>query len=391
MNIVLCDDPVIKRRLLPLTYTRPVGHITCGIFSLAEKWERLGFNNLSFLTDPYLSVKFPTVLKQDNFFVNGCVVPDRNLVLALESLQPDECFVSGEHWIACRSDGWTPDRWKKLKHRQMERPVMLDSLTNIFRLNGEMIRRDFESLNHSASKVIQDPFTKIYQPENIFVADGVRVEAAVLNASTGPIYLGKNSWIQEGSVVRGPFALGEDAVLNMGTKVRGDTTIGRGSKVGGEISNSVVFEYSNKAHDGYLGNAVVGSWCNLGAGTTASNLKNNFQEARLWDYNKEKFVNTGSPFCGLIMGDHCRTAIQTTFNSATSVGIGSNIFGAGFPRTFIPSFTYGGPAGFKTYELDEFFASANAMMARRSMKLTDADQKIFYEVFELTSQLRHWK
>ena len=391
MNIILCDDPVIRRRLLPLTYLRPIGLITCGIFSLTEKWKKLGIENLSYSTEPYLSVKFPIILKQDNFFVNGCVVPDRNILSALESLGRDECLVSNGHWIAFRGDQWTSDGWKKLKPRQIEKPLMIDSLTSIFSLNGALIRRDFKSLDLSQSNPIQDPFTKIYQPENVFVGRGAKIEAAVLNASTGPIYLGENSWIQEGSVVRGPFALGQDAVLNMGTKVRGDTTIGMGSKAGGEISNSILFEYSNKAHDGYLGNAVVGSWCNLGAGTTASNLKNNFQEARLWDYEQEKFVSTGSPFCGLIMGDHCRTAVQTTLNSATSVGIASNIVGPGFPRTFIPPFSFGGSAGFRTHGLDDFFTSANAMMDRKAIGLTDMDKKIFQAVFDHTAEFRHWK
>lgn len=207
MNVILCDDPVIRCRLLPLTYLRPVGLITSGIFTLAEKWKRLGVQNISFLTEPYLSSKFPSSIREDNIFVNGCIVPDRNLLSNLESLQREECLVAAGQWIAFRSDVPKLDRWEKLKQHPIAQPLMLDTLTKIFRLNGDLIRRDFESLNRSASNTIEDPFTKIYQPENIFVSPGAKVEAAVLNASTGPIYLGENSWIQEGSVIRGPFAI----------------------------------------------------------------------------------------------------------------------------------------------------------------------------------------
>ncbi|MCR9081276.1 MAG: glucose-1-phosphate thymidylyltransferase, partial [Cyclobacteriaceae bacterium] len=230
-----------------------------------------------------------------------------------------------------------------------------------------------------------------YSPENIFIEEGAVIRASILNAEGGPIYIGKNTEIQEGSLIRGPFALCEGSTVNMGAKLRGDTTIGPHSKVGGEVSNSVIFGYSNKGHEGFLGNSVIGEWCNLGADTNTSNLKNNYAPVKLWDYIRGGFTNTGLQFCGLMMGDHSKCGINTMFNTGTVVGVGANIFGDGFPRNFIPSFAWGGAAGFSTFQFPKFLQTAQAVMQRRKVELGEKDQEMLQKVFDFSKNYRIWE
>jgi UDP-N-acetylglucosamine diphosphorylase/glucosamine-1-phosphate N-acetyltransferase len=263
---------------------------------------------------------------------------------------------------------------------------------HLFLRNGTEIRRDFALLTQGrTSQPVGDAPTIVYAPENIFIEEGVKIRAAILNAENGPIYLGRNSEVQEGAILKGPLALGEGAVVNAGARLRGDNTIGPYCKVGGEIGNSILMGYSNKGHDGYLGNSVIGEWCNLGADTNTSNLKNNYAPVKVWSHTAHRFVNTGQTFCGLLMGDHAKAGINTMFNTGTVVGVGANVFGAGFPRTFIPSFSWGGASGFDTFKLDKFAEVAERVMGRRGLAYDAEEEDVIKEVFAQTAGDRIWE
>ena len=273
---------------------------------------------------------------------------------------------------------------------QVEEVSQITYPWDIFRLNGSEIKHDFALLtNGKKSQPFKDPHTKTYG-DQIFIEEGARVKAAVLNAENGPIYIGKEAEIQEGALIRGPFALCEYSVVNMGAKIKGDTTVGPHSKVGGEVSNSVIFGYSNKGHEGFLGNSVIGEWCNLGADTSNSNLKNNYAPVKMWDFATGRFKDTGLQFCGLIMGDHSKSGINTMFNTGTTIGVSANIFGDGFPRTIIPSFAWGGSSGFTTYQTRKAFETAELVMKRRNKALTEADKAVLSHIFEITAENRVW-
>ncbi len=389
MNVILFDDPSVRRNLLPFTYTRPVAALRVGILTIAEKWQHDLNSPISFLTEPYLQEKFFCNRTGDNLFVNGSICPDEELIKAIQELKPNEGLTQHGKMLAYRSA--TEDA--VLHGREFAPPVLsIDQLWKIFQHNGAEIRKDFVRIAAGrTSEPLADPHTRIYHSEQIFLEKGVQIKAAVLNAEEGPIYLGRNAVVQEGALIKGPFALCEGAHVNMGAKMRGDTTIGPYCKVGGEISISVFMGYSNKAHDGFLGHSVVGEWCNLGADTNTSNLKNNYETVKLWNYAKEGFVNTGLQFCGLMMGDHSKCGINTMFNTGTVVGVSVNIFGDGFPRNFIPSFSWGGAAGFTTYQLNRALETAARVMERRNRQLEESDIRILTHVFNETACYRTWE
>lgn len=391
MNLVLFDDPSIRVNLQPFTFTRPAAEIRTGILTIREKWEKSLGLSASHLTEKYLAEKYPLIKSNDNLIINGAVFPDSRLVAAAKALAPGESLTKGKVVLAARSESAEGD-FSKLKAKEYpEEAVIIDQMWKIFQNNGAQIRADFELITrHRNSHRIEDPHTRLYAPENIFVEEGAIIQAAVLNAGTGPIYIGRNAEVQEGSVIRGPFSLGEGSIVNMGGKMRSDTTIGPHCKVGGEISNAVIFGYSNKAHDGFLGSSVIGEWCNLGADTNTSNLKNNYDEVKLWNYTKKGFVKTDLTFCGLMMGDHSKAGINTMFNTGTVVGVSANVFGDGYPRNFIPSFAWGGASGFMTFQLDKSYVTAEKAMERRKAKLSEADKKILEAVFNMSSEERIW-
>jgi len=389
MNVVLFDDPSIRVDLLPFTFTRPVGAIRVGILTIQEKWEKALNVGVGFRTEKYLEQKFGATKSDDTLYVNGALCPDKSVAEAVLTLRKGESLIKGDTLLAVNGD--RPERTSKTITYEGN-VTLIDQVWKIFQHNGSQIKADYSLLTKGRkSAVITDPHTKPYGAENIFVEEGVRLQACVLNASTGPIYLGKNSEIQEGALIRGPFALGEESVVNMGAKVRGDTTVGPHCKVGGEINNAVFFGYSNKAHDGFLGNSVIGEWCNLGADTNTSNLKNNYEDVKIWNYRKGGFQNTGLMFCGLMMGDHSKCGINTMFNTGTVTGVSANIFGDGYPRTFIPSFAWGGAAGFSTFQLEKAYETASKAMERRKLKLAEEDKNILAQVFKLTSAERVWE
>ena len=393
MNVILFDDPTDRINLLPLTFTRPVAAIRTGILTIAEKWELYFQTRISFSTERYLREKFPIVLTSDNLWINGAVCPDEPLTKRISQLKQGDGLIQGNKVIALRSpEDEVPEVISGKMTPYTDPITVVDQLWKIFQLNAEQIKADFKLItSNRTSAGIEDPHTRLYGAANIFVEGGVHIKAAVLNAETGPIYLGKNSIVQEGALIRGPFALGEGSHLNMGAKMRGNVSIGPFSKVGGEVSNTVIFGNSNKAHEGYLGSSVLGEWCNLGADANTSNLKNNYENVKLWNYGKKGFLDTGSQFCGLMMGDHSKCGINTMFNTGTTVGVCANIFGDGFPRNFIPSFAWGGAAGFSTFQLGKALETATRVMARRSVSLSGTDRTILEEVFNQESDFRVWE
>ncbi|UII28922.1 GlmU family protein [Fulvivirga maritima] len=393
MNVILFDEPTIRLSLLPFTFTRPVSEIRVGILTITEKWVRRLKTDVSFRTEAYLSKKFPLIDTENNLWINGAVCPDNALLEAVLSLSENTVLTSGEHVIAAKINQLDLQKLDTMEKFPYDRPVTIIGHTwEIFKKNAEQIRADFDLITHNRTSAdIIDPHTIVYGEENVFIEEGATIKAAIINAEKGPIYIGKNTEVSEGAMIRGAFALGEGSVLSMGAKIRGDSSVGPYCKVGGEVSNSVIFGYSNKGHDGYIGNTVMGEWCNLGADTNTSNLKNNYAPVRLWDYSNDSFSDTGETFCGLMMGDHSKCGINTMFNTGTVVGVSCNIFGAGQPRNFVPSFTWGGANGFDTYRTAKACEVAEKVMQRRQILFDDTEREILDKVFELTAKYRTWE
>lgn len=396
MNIVLFDNPSTKKDLLPFTYTRPVAHIRIGILTIAEKWERQFPGDYSYLTEQYLQKKYPQQKDITNLYINGSFLPNPFLIAEIESLRENQLLSKDEIPVAFYGDFDDSEEIiisKLTRNRELvelkNECLSLSYVYDIFTWNRIAMIDDFELLTIGRNNApVEDAHTAVYNPDDIFVEEGANIKSAVLNAETGPIYIGKNTYIGEGSIIRGATAICEGSALNLGTRIRGDSTIGPFSKVGGEISNSVVFGYSSKAHDGFLGNSVIGEWCNIGADTNISNLKNNYTDVKIWNYTAEHFVDTGRQFCGLMMGDHSKCGINTMFNTGTVVGVSANIFGSGFPRTFIPSFSLGGAHGMVTFQFNKALDVVPKVMERRKKTLTDEDVQILAHIFELTKKYR---
>jgi len=389
MNYILFDSDV-RNALLPFTYTRPVAEIRIGILTIREKWEFfLGFTTTT-ITEEYLEAKYPMVELNENILINASFLPTKNLVNQVKKLSKNQAIFQGEQVVAFFTSDTQEnvdfDSYEQLEFQ--EDLIQIKNTSDIFSLNDKAIQADFDLLTEGRiSQPIPDGVHTI-QKKNIFIEQGAIISFSSLNASKGPIYIGKDSEIMEGCLVRGPFALGENSILKMGTKVYGATTLGPYCKVGGEINNSVLFGYSSKGHEGFLGNSVLGEWCNIGADSNSSNLKNNYAEVKLWNYENERFTNTGLQFCGLIMGDHSKCGINTMFNTGTVVGVSANIFGSGFPRNFIPSYSWGGAAGFTIYQMKKVIEVAKVVMKRRDLELSETDISILQHVFDETSKFR---
>lgn len=383
MNVILFDEPQLRLQLLPLTFTRPVAMIRTGILTIGEKWANRLKCDVSCSTAGYLSNKFKAVVTGDNYWINGAWCPTDEAVRLIRQLNPGDAIRYGNRVLAVRTpDDEVPEVITGTVHELAEAPLLIDRPWKIFQHNGPQIRSDFSLITAGRkSELVNDSATVVYNPSNVFIEAGVTLKAAIINAENGPVYLGKESQVQEGAIIRGPFALGEGAMVLMGGKMRGDTTIGPWCKVGGEIANSVLFSYSNKSHDGYLGNSVLGEWCNLGADTNTSNMKNTYDFVRLYSHTEQAMIDTGLPFCGLIMGDHSKSGINTMFNTGTVVGVNCNVLGGGYPPNFIPSFSWAQTA---VYDLDKALATAGRAMSRRSQEFTAVDQEVMKNVFDLT-------
>lgn len=394
MNLILFDDKS-RNYLFPFTHTRPVADIRCGIYTMRERWDLLLGTDSSTLTETYLQQAFPQKNGEEQLYVNGGIFGTEKLAGSIRSLAPGKALVREGHLIAFH----TYDRLESAADVEnllttleqitySESVQKLENVWDIFTYNDTAIRADFAYITRKRASRKLPGFVTAICPENIFVEDGAVLNPAVINAASGPVYIGKDAEVLEGCLVRGPLALCEHAVLKMGTKIYGATTIGPGCKVGGELSNVVFFSNSNKGHDGFLGNAVIGEWCNIGADTNCSNLKNNYDEVRIWSEYEQRSVKTGLQFCGLLMGDHAKCGINTMFNTGTIVGVSSNIFGADFPPKFIPSFSWGN-GKMETYQLDKALDTANRMMARRGKTLSEGEANIFRYVFKLSGKDRN--
>ncbi len=396
-NIILFDDDNWQG-LLPLTFTRPVSELRVGILTIRQKWEH-DLNGIgSFITQDYLVEKYPIRISADNIIINSTFLPTKKLVHLIKNLQPKESLLAGDELIAARLPRAYFERLKENTKQEELRGFKIDDSEDairrilrpyhIFKSNGSEIVKDLDRISMGEYHQSFEREIKCTGSFPIYIHPTSKVGFCYLNSSKGPIHIGPHSEIMEGAMIRGPFSLGEGSIVKMGTKIYGDTTIGPYCKVGGEVTNCVIQGFSNKSHDGYLGNSVIGQWCNLGADTNVSNLKNNYDSIKIWSYPEESFKNTGLQFCGLVMGDHSKTAINTMINTGTVIGVGCNVFGPGFPRNFIPSFSWGGASGLKTHDFSKFLKTASLVMERRGKLLTSSDEKIFHYIFENTSKFR---
>lgn len=393
MSLILFDG-IEREDLLPITFTRPIAEIRIGILKISEKWEHYLDQKVSFLTLPYLSEKFPVQASEDCILVNGCVCPDEILIDAINNLDKGKWLKKGEQKIAVKLNKEDlPSNLEDLLSLELPNQVYEAEIFSIkhpweiFSKNDLALKSDFNLLTKGRSS---EPIPDNNQilGDQIFLEKGAKVNFSILNSTSGPIYIGKNAEIMEGTMVRGGLALCESSVLKMGAKVYGASTLGPYCKVGGEINNSVLMGYSNKAHDGFLGNSVIGEWCNLGADTNNSNLKNDYGPVKTWSYPKKSFQSTGMQFCGLTLGDHSKCSINTMFNTGTVVGVFANIFGSGFPRNFVPSFTWGGARGMIEYNLDKAYQVAETVMARRDKVFDEKEKAILSYIFEETKTFR---
>jgi UDP-N-acetylglucosamine diphosphorylase/glucosamine-1-phosphate N-acetyltransferase len=392
MAIILFDDKA-RDTLLPLTHTRPVADLRIGILTIAEKWAKYLNSDFSFHTQSYLQPKFPLNIQADNLFINGSVCPDEDILQAISQLPAGVALMYKDQLLAVRLNatdaysfnaGAAYETVIAYKHE----PVTIRYPENIFKKNDAELRKDFALLTKGRKSAVLSS-TNIIIGNDFFAEEGAQAECCSFSTINGPIYLAANTEVWEGTHIRGPFALCEHSQIKMGTKIYGATTIGPYCRIGGEVNNAVVWGYSSKGHEGYLGNAVVGEWCNIGADSNNSNLKNNYGDVKLWNYPTQSMRNTGLLFCGLIMADHAKCGINTMFNTGTVVGVSANVFGGGYPPNYIPDFTWGGADGLEEYAYDKMMQTANRTIGRRPHRsFDDAEKAILTKVYQLTRPFR---
>jgi UDP-N-acetylglucosamine diphosphorylase/glucosamine-1-phosphate N-acetyltransferase len=385
ISIVLIDDKKNWKNLLPFTYTKPICYLRFGILTIKEKWEKHLNAKVEISTESYLNDMFPNFSGENAIYVTSIVCPDKSLLNQLQNLNVGEGLFYKDELIALNGSKQNFIE-KKCVAKQIEAPpLMIHHVWDLFQKNSFGINFDFELLtNGKTSEKLSESNTVIGDTNLVFLEKGAKAEACIFNTSNGPIYLAKNSEVMEGSVIRGPFSLGESSVLKLSTKIYGATTIGPQCKVGGEVNNSVIFGYTNKAHDGFLGNSVLGEWCNLGADTNNSNLKNNYGNVKLYNYLQGKMIDTGLQFCGLMMGDYSKSGINTMFNTGTVVGVGVNVFGGGFPSSYIPNFSWGGSEGFEVYDLAKLIETNKRVYERRKMEFGEKETKLLQHVLKIS-------
>ena len=397
-NIILFDNEN-RELLLPLTFTRPVGELRIGILTIREKWEHYLNGKVSYLTQDYLSKKYPIHVEAENYVIDGSVIPTLELSKLVAQLGLNEALMDGDDFIAAKVTK------EQILHLMNNEPIdalegmdvedtpflKLTNTWDLFRYNKAAIQLDFVALTQNRTSAPISSTNTVINKHQIFLEPGATVECSVLNATDGPIYIGKEATVMEGCLIRGGFSLGEHATLKMGAKIYGATTIGPYSKCGGEIKNTVILGYSNKSHDGYLGNSVVGEWCNLGANTNVSNMKNNYSIVKVWNYVDNTFVNSGEQFCGVVIGDHTKCGISTLLNTGTVVGIFTNIYGVGLPDKFIPSFSWGGTKDSTTYRLEKALEVASKVYHRRNKPFDQVERDLISAIFEQTATYRHWE
>ena len=381
MKIQLVDGKH-RSHLLPLTYTRPVAELRCGILTISEKYTKRG-HEIGYGTQAYLNAKYLSI--EAEVLVSGSVCPTDTFLEAVAGLSSGQALIQGDELLAFKGEKWEDEPSEIIPFSGA-----LNLITrpwDIWSKNASELNLDFDLLTKDRFSAPIDA-TNTVIGDKVFLEEGAKATASILNATSGPIYLAKNAEIMEGCIVRGGLALGESSALKMGAKIYGATTLGPHCKVGGEVNNSVIIGYSNKGHDGFLGNSALGEWCNLGADTNNSNLKNNYDEVKAWSYVDGRFAKTGQQFCGLIMGDHSKSGINTMFNTGTVVGVSANVYGAGFPRNFIASFTWGGPQGTMEYRIDKALDTADRMMKRRGLEVDEVEKAILEQVYALSAEYR---
>ena len=394
MEISLFDTPSARQALLPFTYTKAIADLRIGIYSIKEKWAHYFGQNIAILTADYLMEKYGKLAStNETLYINANVLPDETILAEIRALSMEQALTYNNELIAFKSTSIISsiDTIEKLS---FDNSIETKSCTqllkpwHIFQQNGTEIRKDIQLLDKSKLIALDDVHSRVYHQEQVYIEEGAEIKAAILDASNGPIHIGKNAKINIGTMLIGPLSIGEGTQISLGAKIKGDTSIGPHCRVGGEVSNSVIQGYSNKGHDGFLGNAIIGEWCNLGADTNASNLKNNYSNVKAWNYSSNSFEDIGGQFCGLLMGDHSKTGINTMFNTATTVGVCSNIFGADFPPKFIPSFSWGQAGNFEEFKLNKVIEMAKNMMVRRNIPFDNEDEKILSFLFEQTKAYR---
>jgi UDP-N-acetylglucosamine diphosphorylase/glucosamine-1-phosphate N-acetyltransferase len=408
MNYILFEDHS-HFDLLPFCYTRPIYALRAGILTTQARWEMALKQTTYTIAYDYLGEKYNknAIETQQSIWINGKFSPNETFLRLLSEIKPNQAFQNENKEILCFctensteilpfSNGILDINLlenSKIKTETIDlEAIAIRKMHDIFTYNAKLIQYDFELLtNGRKSAGINDKFSAIYGADNIFVEEGVKVRAAIINAENGLVYIGKNVDIQEGAMIHGTHAFCDNSVVNMGAKMRGDSTVGPYSKVGGEIGNSVIMGYSNKGHDGYMGNSVLGYWCNLGADTNTSNLKNTYEKVKIWNYVSKRFSPTGLQFCGLMMGDHSKCGINTMFNTGTVVGVACNVFGDGFPRNFIPDFVWGGAGSMVTHKIEKVLQTAEAVMGRRNIPLDEQERAILMKVMEITKEFRSWE
>ena len=398
-NLILFDSDD-RDLLLPLTATRPMGELRLGILTLREKWETYLQASASYITQEYLQEKFPIRVEQENLIINSGILPNPSLCRRIDSINLNEALLRDGVLIAARLNETQfealieEEEVQALQGIELESDFELEWIRNLWNFkqyNGAAIRADFDLLTKQKKSQRISSTNRIIGNGAVFLAPGAKMECCTINATKGPVYIGADAEVMEGSLIRGPVAIGPKAVVKLGCRIYGPTTIGPGCKAGGEISSSIMMANSNKGHDGYLGDSVLGEWCNIGADSNNSNLKNNYSEIKLWSYADERFIPTGQQFCGLIMGDHAKCGINTMFNTGTVIGVFANVFGAGYPRNFVPDFTWGGvESGYRTYRFNDACDTAERVMERRSVAFTDLDKAILYHVYDQTAKFRSW-
>lgn len=370
---------------LPLTFTKPISELRCGILTFSERWQKLlNTKEVSFITEDYLQNKFPKPEGKDSLFIVPNFLPSPSVLQQIKDLQKGEALVYDNELVVAYVDmsSFSLNQIEKMTDID-EELLFFKKPTDLFSYNNKAIDFDFELLTRGkTSQPLSSTNGFLGNLEDLFIEEGAEIEFSTLNTKTGKIYIGKNAEVMEGCHLRGPIALCEGSKFNLGAKIYGATTIGPQCKVGGEVNNIIIMGYSNKGHDGFVGNSVIGEWCNLGADTNSSNLKNNYAEVRLWSYKTKRFERTGLQFCGVIMGDHSKTAINTQLNTGTVVGVAANIFNSGFPPNLIDSFSWGGMKGDDKFRLDRAYEVAEKAMERRHVQLTENDKEILKHIYE---------
>lgn len=393
MKTIVLFDGQCHKSLLPLTYTRPVAHLRVGIFTISEKWVHFFDQDVHIRCKDFLIEKFDSFESSADLGILAGLLPNEDLVDEISNLSPNSILMKEGNVLAIsplpENNESIEESLSKYKTLEYDSEIsIINRPQDIFIENGQQIKEDYKWILNNSKSIGYHESNTVFG-DDIFVDAGAVIRGCIINCEEGPVYIGENAQIMEGSVIRGPFALLDHSIVKMGAKIYGPTTFGPHCKVGGEVGNSVIQGYSNKAHDGYLGNSVIGEWCNIGADTNTSNLKNNYSYVKNWDYSKDSMQDTGTQYCGLIMGDHSKCGINTMFNTGTVVGVSANIYGGDFPSKFIPSFSWGGSNGFVDYEIKKAIELAVVVMKRRGIEFSASDKKILEHIFKSTAEYRN--